>query len=138
MPPQTRLRVEERSDQEQADQRRRHAGDGEEVSVGDLTHLPILWHRRYRHTAAAGLDNDVIAARLNTRREVVSKWRRRFFEEGLAGLDERPRRSRPARISPWGSKTPIRDQHGGFNRWPQRALRRRRRGRPRAITCMYL
>ena len=49
--------------------------------------------------AAAGLDNDVIAARLNTRREVVSKWRKRFFEEGLAGLEERPRRGRPARFS---------------------------------------
>ncbi len=50
--------------------------------------------------AAGGLDNDVIAARLNTRREVVSKWRKRFFEEGLAGLEERPRRGRPARFSP--------------------------------------
>lgn len=50
--------------------------------------------------AAEGLDNDDIAARLNTRREVVSKWRKRFFEEGLAGLDERPRRGRPARCSP--------------------------------------
>ncbi len=50
--------------------------------------------------AARGLDNDVIAGRLNTRREVVSKWRKRFFEEGLAGLDERPRRGRPVRFSP--------------------------------------
>ena len=50
--------------------------------------------------AAEALDNDVIAARLNTRREVVSKWRKRFFLEGLAGLEERPRRGRPARFSP--------------------------------------
>lgn len=50
--------------------------------------------------AARGLDNDVIAGRLNTRREVVSKWRKRFFEEGLAGLEERPRRGRPVRFSP--------------------------------------
>jgi transposase len=50
--------------------------------------------------AAEGLDNDDIAARLSTRREVVSKWRKRFFEEGLAGLEERPRRGRPARFSP--------------------------------------
>ena len=50
--------------------------------------------------AAEGLDNDDIAARLNTRREVVSKWRKRFFEEGLAGLEELPRRGRPARFSP--------------------------------------
>ena len=50
--------------------------------------------------AAGGLDNDVIAARRNTRREVVSKWRKRFFEEGLAGLEERPRHGRPTRFSP--------------------------------------
>jgi len=50
--------------------------------------------------AARGLDNDVIAGQLNTRREVVSKWRKRFFEEGLAGLEERPRRGRPLRFSP--------------------------------------
>src|SRR4030067_2370163 len=45
--------------------------------------------------AAQGLRNDEIAGRLNTRREVVSKWRKRFFEDGVAGLDERPRRGRP-------------------------------------------
>ena len=50
--------------------------------------------------AARGLDNDEIAARLNTRREVVSKWRKRFFEEGVAGLEERSRRGRPAIFSP--------------------------------------
>lgn len=50
--------------------------------------------------AAEGLDNDDIAARLNTRPEVVSKWRKRFFEEALAGLEERPRRGGPARFSP--------------------------------------
>jgi len=50
--------------------------------------------------AAEGVDNDEIAARLNTRREVVSKWRKRFFEEGLAVLEERPRRGRPVRFSP--------------------------------------
>ena len=50
--------------------------------------------------AAEALDNDVIAARLNTRREVVSKWRKRFLTEGLAGLEERPRGGRPARFSP--------------------------------------
>jgi transposase len=50
--------------------------------------------------AAEGVDNDEIAARLNTRREVVSKWRKRFFEEGLAGLEERPRQGRPVRFSP--------------------------------------
>lgn len=50
--------------------------------------------------AAAGLDNDQIAARLSTRREIVSKWRKRFFEEGLPGLEERPRGGRPPAFPP--------------------------------------
>ncbi len=50
--------------------------------------------------AAEGLDNDEIAARLDTRREIVSKWRKRFFEQGLAGLEERPRGGRPPVFPP--------------------------------------
>ena len=50
--------------------------------------------------AAEGLDNDEIAARLDTRREIVSKWRKRFFEQGLPGLEERPRGGRPPAFSP--------------------------------------
>jgi transposase len=50
--------------------------------------------------AADGLGNDEIAARLDTRREVVSKWRKRFFEYGIAGLEERPRGGRPPAFPP--------------------------------------
>ena len=50
--------------------------------------------------AAEGMDNDEIAARLDTRRQIISKWRKRFYEEGLAGLEEKPRRGRPAGFSP--------------------------------------
>jgi transposase len=50
--------------------------------------------------AASGLDNDEIAARLDTPRQIVSKWRKRFFEERFRGLEERPRDGRPARFSP--------------------------------------
>jgi transposase len=50
--------------------------------------------------AAADLDNDQIARRLDTRREVVSKWRKRFYQQRLAGLEERPRAGRPAVFSP--------------------------------------
>ena len=50
--------------------------------------------------AAEGLDNDEIAARLDTRREIASKWRKRFFEQGLAGLEERPRGGRPPVFPP--------------------------------------
>ena len=52
--------------------------------------------------AAEGLANDEIAARLDTRREIVSKWRKRFFQEGLPGLEERPRRGRPSVFPPRG------------------------------------
>jgi transposase len=50
--------------------------------------------------AAEGLGNDEIAIRLDTPRQIVSKWRKRFFEERFVGLEERPRRGRPARFSP--------------------------------------
>jgi transposase len=50
--------------------------------------------------AAAGLNNDEIATRLDTRREVVSKWRKRFSQQRLAGLEERPRAGRPAVFPP--------------------------------------
>ena len=50
--------------------------------------------------AATGLGNDEIGARLDTPRQIVSKWRHRFFQDRLAGLDEEPRGGRPARFSP--------------------------------------
>lgn len=52
--------------------------------------------------AADGLGNDEIAAKLDMPRQVVSRWRKRFFEEGRAGLADRPRGGRPARSSPCG------------------------------------
>ena len=50
--------------------------------------------------AAEGLSNDQIAACLRSRREVVSMWRKRFFEERLAGLEEHSRPGRPRTFSP--------------------------------------
>jgi transposase len=50
--------------------------------------------------AADGLANEEIGARIDTPRQIVSKWRKRLFEERLDGLEERPRRGRPARFSP--------------------------------------
>ena len=50
--------------------------------------------------AAQGLSNDEIAMRLDTRREVVSQWRKRFYKERLAGLDERARPGRPRAFPP--------------------------------------
>ena|SRR6266571_56258 len=54
--------------------------------------------------AAAGLRNDEIAARLDTPRQIVSKWRKRFFEQRLDGLDEQSRGGRPTRFSPQGRR----------------------------------
>lgn len=50
--------------------------------------------------AAQGLGNDEIAARLDTRREIVSMWRKRFFEQRLEGLEERSRPGRPQSFPP--------------------------------------
>jgi uncharacterized membrane protein len=50
--------------------------------------------------AAEGFDNDEIARRLETRREVVCQWRKRFYEKRLAGLEERPRPGRPRVFPP--------------------------------------
>lgn len=50
--------------------------------------------------AAQGLSNDEIAQRLDTPRQIVSKWRKRFFEQGFGGLEELPRQGRPSVFSP--------------------------------------
>ena len=50
--------------------------------------------------AALGLPNEVIASRLDTPRQIVSKWRKRFCRFRLPGLEEQPRGGRPARFSP--------------------------------------
>lgn len=50
--------------------------------------------------ASQGMSNDEIAKRLDTRREVVSLWRKGFFEERLAGLEERVRPARPRAFPP--------------------------------------
>src|ERR1051326_1206278 len=50
--------------------------------------------------AAEGLTNDEIAARLDSRREVVGRWRKRFFSDRLQGLEEQARPGRPRTCSP--------------------------------------
>jgi hypothetical protein len=50
--------------------------------------------------AAHGLSNDLIAARLDTPRQIISKWRKRFALLRLPGLEEQPRGGRPARFPP--------------------------------------
>ena len=50
--------------------------------------------------AAEGLSNDVISSRLDTPRQIVSKWRKRFCLARLPGLENEPRGGRKARFSP--------------------------------------
>src|SRR5437870_10058684 len=50
--------------------------------------------------AAEGLSNEVIASRLDTPRQIVSKWRKRFALARLPGLEDEPRGGRPARFFP--------------------------------------
>ena len=61
--------------------------------------------------AAQGLPNLEIARRLQTRREVVCLWRKRFFEQRMEGLEERPRPGRPRALPPAGGR---RDQGAGL------------------------
>jgi hypothetical protein len=58
-----------------------------------------------------GLSNDVIASRLDTPRQIVSKWRKRFSLARLPGLEAQPRGGRKARFSPPVSSSRLR-------RWP--------------------
>lgn len=50
--------------------------------------------------AAQGLSNKEIGEKLDLPRQIVSKWRKRFFDQRLAGLQERSRRGRPRVFSP--------------------------------------
>src|SRR5713101_1458257 len=50
--------------------------------------------------AADGLANNEIAARLDTSPQVVHRWRKRFFQQGLAGLSDNRRSGRPVTFGP--------------------------------------
>jgi hypothetical protein len=50
--------------------------------------------------AAEGQSTAEIARRLETAPRVVGRWRKRFFEERLAGLEDRERAGRPRRFPP--------------------------------------
>jgi len=52
--------------------------------------------------AAKGRENTEIGERLDLPRQIVSKWRKRFCQERLGGLESRPRRGRPALFPPRG------------------------------------
>jgi transposase-like protein len=53
--------------------------------------------------AAQGYGNDEIASRLDIPRQVVSKWRKRFYYQRLMGLEDLPRSGRPGSFPPGGN-----------------------------------
>ena len=54
--------------------------------------------------AGTGLENTQIASRLDLPRQIVSKWRKRFCQERLGGLESRPRTGRPNLFPPRGRR----------------------------------
>ena len=50
--------------------------------------------------SASGIQNKEIGVRLELPRQIISKWRKRFYEERLDGLKDRPRHGRPRAFSP--------------------------------------
>jgi hypothetical protein len=58
--------------------------------------------------AAEGMTNDQIGRTLGASRQIVSKWRKRFFERGFEGLNGFHVRGRPPRPS---RKAGSRDSH---------------------------
>ena len=54
--------------------------------------------------AADGEQNITIAGRLGVAVNTVSKWRKRFVEEGLGGLGDRKRPGRPRRFPLGGGR----------------------------------
>jgi hypothetical protein len=50
--------------------------------------------------AASGMENQEIADRADLPRQIVSKWRKRFYKLRLQGLEDEPRPGRPRGFSP--------------------------------------
>lgn len=55
----------------------------------------LVIRARIVRTAAGGASNAAIARKLSVHVDTVRRWRRRFCNEGEAGLSDRPRRGRP-------------------------------------------
>ncbi len=50
--------------------------------------------------AASGMENEQISQLLDVPRQIVTKWRKRFYYERVDGLNDQPGRGRPRSFSP--------------------------------------
>jgi len=79
-----------------------------EAERGELEHVAACYTRAHLEVqraklvllAADGMTNTEIGARLGMTREAVGRWRKRFCEQRLEGLRDKPRAGRPRRFSP--------------------------------------
>lgn len=78
--------------------------------------------------SADDLTLEQISQRSGLNRTNCLKWRKRFLEEGLNGLKDRPRKGRPRTITPWQRAQVIRlaceKPFTGANAWSRRELAR--------------
>ena len=78
--------------------------------------------------SAEGLTLEHISAHSGLNRTNCLKWRRRFAAEGLDGLKDKPRKGRPASITPWQRAQVVRlaceRPFTGANAWSRRELAR--------------
>lgn len=79
----------------------------------ELEHVAACYTRPHQEVqraklvlyAADGEPNVQIGRRLDMSPEVVGRWRKRFAEERLEGLKDRPRAGRPRRFPPGRGRT---------------------------------
>jgi hypothetical protein len=96
-----------------------------EAERAELEHRAACYTRPHREVqraklvllAAEGRSNVEIGERLGMSREAVGRWRRRFCERRLEGLEDVKRTGRPRRFPPGGG----RPGEGGRLRAPARA-----------------
>src|SRR5712692_4131303 len=69
------------------------------VACYTLPHKVVMRAKMILYAAEGGPTAE-IARRLETAPRVVGRWRKRFFEERLVGLEDRERAGRPRRFPP--------------------------------------
>ena len=83
------------------------AGERRELEKRAAAYTDPYWRvvrARMVLMAAEGMANVEIAARLDTSPQVVHRWRKRFFEQRLKGLEDHKRSGRPRVFSPLGAR----------------------------------